>query len=123
MDRHKSFDLIDDIIVTDHMISLCDEYIRYCKANNERLPNMAGFFRWLRFGAVDLDYFRSTHKDCYRTLMMIFEDEAINSSRPPSLVSSYLKQYFKREDEDEASESSCGPITLVFDHDISIDGA
>ena len=123
MNSKESFDFVDDIVATDNMIPICDEYVRHCKAEDGRLPNMAGFFRWLRFGAADLDHFRTYHKDCYRTIMMIFEDETINSSRPPSLVSSYLKQYFRSEEDGEVSESSCGPITLVFDHDIDVDGA
>ena len=114
-------ELIDDVVATGMLTELAEEYVRYCRDNDARLPNMAGFFRRLGFGARELDRLKSAYRDEYRTVMMIFEDEAINSPRPPSLVSSYMKQYFK-DDEREEVESRCGPITLVFDHDIGIDG-
>ena len=114
--------LIDDIVHTGMLIELAEEYVKYCKENEARLPNMAGFFRRLGFGARELDHLKNSHRDDYRTVLMIFEDEAINSLRPPSLVSSYMKQYFKVDDDATAIEQKCGPITLVFDHDIGIDG-
>ena len=56
---------------------------------------------------------------------MIFEDEALNSELPPSIISTYMKQSFTRRDDegDETiSEKDVGPITLIFDHDIDRDG-
>ena len=114
--------LVDDIINANMLIELAEEYVIYCQEKNGRLPNMAGFFRRLGFGARELDHLKKAHRDDYRTVLMIFEDEAINSMRPPSLVSSYMRQYFSGDDDPGASEQRCGPITLVFDHDISIDG-
>ena len=114
--------LIDDIISTNMLTDLAEEYVLYCQEKNGRLPNMAGFFRRLGFGARELDHLKNNYRDEYRTVMMIFEDEAINSMRPPSLVSSYMRQYFKDADDKGVSEQKCGPITLVFDHDIAIDG-
>ena len=114
-------EFIDEIVEDGALTELAEEYVRYCHANDARLPNMAGFFRRLGFGARELDHLKNAHRDEYRTVMMIFEDEAINSPRPPSLVSSYMKQCFKDDGRDEV-ESQCGPITLVFDHDIGIDG-
>lgn len=115
-------ELIDEICLSGGFTELAEEYARYCKENESRIPNMAGFFRRLGFGARELDYFKGEHRDEYRTVLMIFEDEAINSTRPPSLVSSYMKQYFKSDAESDVNESQCGPITLVFDHDIDADG-
>ena len=116
-------ELIDEIVENGALTELAEEYVRFCRDCDARLPNMAGFFRRLGFGARELDHLKNTYRDEYRTVMMIFEDEAINSMRPPSLVSSYMKQYFKNDEGDEvASESRCGPITLVFDHDIDLDG-
>ena len=115
-------DLVDDIISAKMLTELAEEYVAYCKSSGNRLPNMAGFFRRLGFGARELDHLKSVHRDEYRTVLMIFEDEAINSDRPASLVSSYIKQYFKNDDEGGEVRERCGPITLVFDHDIGIDG-
>ena len=116
-------ELIDEIVGSGALTELAEEYVRFCRENDARLPNMAGFFRRLGFGARELDHLKNSYRDEYRTVMMIFEDEAINSLRPPSLVSSYMKQYFKTDENTEAaSESRCGPITLVFDHDIELDG-
>ncbi len=56
---------------------------------------------------------------------MIFEDEALNSELPPSIISTYMKQSFMRQDEENeiaASQKSLGPLTLIFDHDIDSDG-
>ena len=115
-------ELIDELVESGHLIELAEEYALYCQEQNGRLPNMAGFFRRLGFGARELDHLKNAYRDEYRTALMIFEDEAINSLRPPSLVSSYMKQYFKVDDDATAIEQKCGPITLVFDHDIGIDG-
>ena len=51
---------------------------------------------------------------------MIFEDEALNSPLPPSIVSAYMKQFFSCEPDDEAEHR--GGITLTFEHDIERDG-
>ena len=115
-------ELLDDIVYTGMLTELAEEYVTYCKANEGRLPTMAGFFRRLGFGARELDHLKNTHRDDYRTVMMIFEDEVINSQRPASLVSSYMRQYFRCDDDEAASEQKCGAVTLLFDHDISIDG-
>ena len=115
-------ELIDEISKSGGFTELAEEYAKYCKDHESRIPNMAGFFRRLGFGARELDHFKSEHKDVYRTVLMIFEDEAINSTRPPSLVSAYMKQYFRSDTDSDVSESQCGPITLVFDHDIDADG-
>ncbi len=102
------------------LIERCEKYVEFCRDNGGRLPNLAGFFRWLGLTADELEAFRADHSELYRTLLMIFEDEAINSSRPPSLVQMYLKQYLKPSE--EVGKSECGPLTLVFDHDIELDG-
>ena len=123
MTDNVNFELIDELAADGGFMILCEEYVNHCAAKDGRLPNMAGFFRWLRFDAAALDHLKREHGVVYRTLLMTFEDEAINSQRSPSLISAYLKQYFKEGDRDEEQrESPCGPITLVFDHDVNADG-
>lgn len=100
---------------------LAEKYIAFCLTDErQRLPNMAGFFRWMKLSAAARDHFQSFHREDCRTVKMIFEDEALNSPLPPSIVSTYVKQYFSS-DADRPDEG-CGGITLLFDHDIEHDG-
>ena len=104
--------------------SSAENYIVFCLSSDpKRLPNMAGFFRWLKLSAAALDHFRQAHSEKFRTVKMFFEDEAINSDLPPSIVSAYMKQLLSSENgTDEPKEESEGNITLVFEHDIEHDG-
>lgn len=98
-----------------------EQYITFCLTREPpRLPNMAGFFRWMGLSAAARDHFKKAHSERYRTIKMIFEDEALNSPLPPSIVSAYMKQYFSAED--EPSDREPGGITLMFEHDIERDG-
>ena len=122
-------DIIDGICTKNRLIKLAEKYILGCldsERKKPRLPNICGFFRWLKLSAAALDRLRRLYPEKYRTLLMIFEDEALNSELPPSIISTYMKQSFTRrddeEDDDSVSEKGCGPITLVFDHDIDRDG-
>lgn len=121
-------DIIDGICEKGRLIRLAEKYILHClesERKKPRLPNVCGFFRWLKLGAVALDRLKHLYPEKYRTLLMIFEDEALNSELPPSIISTYMKQSFtKREEEcdEEVSEKNAGPITLIFDHDIDRDG-
>ena len=119
--------VIDQICQGGKLIKLAEKYIKFClteESKKPRLPNICGFFRWLKLSALALDRLRRLYSEKYRTLLMIFEDEALNSELPPSIISTYMKQSFAHKDGDEENETreSCGPITLVFDHDINKDG-
>ena len=121
-------DIIDGICEKGRLIKMAEKYILACldtERKKPRLPNICGFFRWLKLSAAALDRLKRSHHEKYRTLLMIFEDEALNSELPPSIISTYMKQSFtKREEEcdEEVSEKNAGPITLIFDHDIDRDG-
>ena len=119
--------VIDQICQGGKLIKLAEKYIKFClteESKKPRLPNICGFFRWLKLSALALDRLMRLYSEKYRTLLMIFEDEALNSELPPSIISTYMKQSFAHKDGDEENETreSCGPITLVFDHDINKDG-
>ena len=105
---------------------LAEQYIRYCLEQDQpRLPNIAGFFRWMELSAAARDHFKKNHPDRFQTIKMFFEDEALNSPLPPSIVSSYMKQYFTNERDDpspSADEGGSSGITLLFEHDIERDG-
>ncbi len=119
---------IDGISQSGKLIKLAEKYIKFCltqETKKPRLPNICGFFRWLKLSASALDRLRRMYPEKYRTLLMIFEDEALNSELPPSIVSTYMKQSLAHKDSEDAGgevSESCGPITLIFDHDISRDG-
>ena len=53
------------------------------------------------------------------------EDEALNASNSPTLLSAYLKKrlgYLEKQSKGEQNESECGLMRLVFEHDIEEDG-
>ena len=118
--------IIDSLCQGDRIIKKAEKYISFClnlQPKKPRLPNICGFFRWLRLGSIALDKLKRAYPEKFRTLLMLFEDEALNSELPPSIISTYMKQSFIKDDcgQSEAREE-CGPITLVFDHDIKLDG-
>lgn len=58
-------------------------------------------------------------------LCAVFEDETLNTSASPTLLSAYLKRrlgYTERVGKAEGSETECGMMRLVFEHDIREDG-
>ena len=111
---------MDSICQSGRIIELTEKYVSFCLSEEkQRLPNISGFFRWLKMPASARDHFINEHKDDYRTVKMIFEDETLNSPLPPSIVSAYIRQYFDGDDEGEAPS---GGITLTFEHDICRDG-
>lgn len=58
-------------------------------------------------------------------LCAVFEDEALNASTSPTLLTAYLKRrlgYVERAAKPEGSETECGMMRLVFEHNIEEDG-
>ena len=118
--------IIDQLCEGGKLIKKAEKYIAFCleaQGKRPRLPNICGFFRWLRLSIIALDKLKRAYPHIFRTLLMLFEDEALNSELPPSIISTYMKQSFVRDAEDKGEAyEDCGPITLVFDHDIKLDG-
>ena len=118
-------DIIDGICEKGRLIKMAEKYIIHClepDRKRSRLPNICGFFRWLKLSAAALDRLKSFHKDKYRTLLMIFEDEALNSALPPAVLTAYLKRRLGYDREDD-EQSSAEPLQICFEHDILGDGA
>ena len=118
-------EIIDLLCEGGKLIKKAEKYISFClesEGKRPRLPNICGFFRWLKLSAVALDKLKRAYPQIFRTLLMLFEDEALNSELPPSIISTYMKQSFVNADEKNEAYENCGPITLVFDHDIKLDG-
>ena len=125
--RKDDESIIESICQTNALIRKAEKYIAFCldpQLKKPRLPNICGFFRWLKLSSIALDKLKREYPEKFRTLLMLFEDEALNSELPPSIISTYMKQSFSKDAEEKTNEVSeeCGPITLVFDHDINLDG-
>lgn len=120
-ERKSSTKRVDDICANGEVRELTEQYVDFCLSEErQRLPNISGFFRWLKMPAAARDHFISAHRDDYRTVKMIFEDETLNSPLPPSIVSAYVRQCFADDDDGEPQKTS--GITLEFEHDINHDG-
>ena len=121
-DTLRDIEKVDDFCRNGFPEMLAEQYVDFCLARDHpRLPNMAGFFRWMELSAAARDHFIRAYPESYKTVRMIFEDEALNSPLPPSIVSAYMKQHFASEQEDGSSQHE-GKLTLIFEHDIEHDG-
>ena len=109
---------------------LAERYILECRkkdggAKGGRVPNLAGFFRYCGFDGSDLSRIPAEYPEIYSSLCMIFEDEALNSSLSPTVLSVYLKKRLGYNAEDNTGRQSVsggGQLRLVFEHDITEDG-
>ena len=89
-----------------------------------RLPNLAGFCRWLGCGVSELDALRTAHPEVADYLCAVMEDEALNaSSVSPTLLTAYLKRRLGYAEKPDASSAECGDVRVIFEHDITEDGA
>ena len=108
---------------------VAEEYVESCKRessgtkNGERFPNIAGFARSLGVGLDTLKKVESRYSDQYSAIMALFEDEALNSVKSPTILSAYLKERLDFGEKKEGGALvNAGDIKLIFEHDISEDG-
>ncbi len=113
---------------------LLEQYVKLCHKTSDalpsdakrsakptrRLPNLAGFCRYLGIGTEDFRRVLEEFPDEVRPLFAILEDEALNSALPPAVLSAYLKRRLGYEREEE--ELSAEPLQICFEHDILGDG-
>lgn len=107
------------------------EYLDLCRnadagqKNRNAFPNLAGFCRYLGCGTAAFDEFQSADPDLADWLRAVFEDETLNLSLSPTLLSAYLKRRLGYAEKTKAEEvaAECGEMKLVFEHDILEDGA
>ncbi len=115
--------------------SLMDAYLLSCrlgdgeesgssKKRERSFPNLAGFCRHLGCGVSSAERLRHSHPELYDRLCAILEDEALNASISPNLLSAYLKRRLGYAEAKEAAgvSTSCEQLRLVFEHDILEDG-
>ncbi len=105
-------------------------YIESCrpppdgKKSEGRLPNVAGFCRYLGIGTDELEQINEYNPKLYGKLTAIFEDELLNFSPSPAILGHYLKRRLHyNAEEPEKTLTDCGAVQLVFEHDIAEDGA
>ena len=110
---------------------LLERYLAECHAEQTgkkgaRFPNLAGFCRWAGCGLSAVEALRAGNGDAADYLLAVLEDEALNSPvLSPTLTGAYLKRrlgYGEKSDA-PASQTECGEMRLIFEHDIGEDGA
>ena len=77
----------------------------------------------LECGTDSIEELRTQYPAQYAYLCAVFEDEALNSTRSPTIVNAYLKEKFGYGAHTENGENTDGTVRLVFEHDITEDGA
>ena len=88
-----------------------------------RLPNPAGFCRFLELERDAYARLEAEFPTEVGRMRAIFEDEALNSALPASVLGIYLKSVFSGDEEDaEDGGKEGGEITVTFAHDILADG-
>lgn len=110
-----------------------EDYLRSCAEAKEgegrrastRLPNLAGFCRFLGCGMSDMEGLREVDRLLFDRICAVLEDELLNHAPSPTLLNAYLKKRlgYGEERGAEGVETECGPMRLVFEHDIEVDGA
>ena len=91
-----------------------------------RLPNLAGLCRFVGCGVRAFAQLADVYPETADHLLAVLEDEVLSISPSPTLLSAYLKKRLgyadKTRDEDAETETDCGLMRLVFEHDIEEDG-
>lgn len=123
---------LERIAQGEELCELLSSYIDECRGGEEmrgkgkkdgRIPNVAGFCRYIGVGVDDFDTLAKTDPVTYSTLCAVFEDEAFNSVMSPSILSVYLKLRLGYDGETRGgSVADTGQLRLVFDHDAYTDG-
>lgn len=92
------------------------------KQLRERLPNIAGFCRYVGTGLSDLARFSVDFPDEYDKLLALFEDEVLNYECSATLLSAYLKKRLRYSSDGEEHKGALGDVRYSFEHDIFADG-
>lgn len=70
-----------------------------------------------------MDIIEAEFPDQYDALLMLFEDEALNSAQSATILSAYMKEHLGFGEKKEGGASvPMGDIKLVFEHDAFEDG-
>ena len=139
MNRKSGRELLSEAFRRNTYERLLDKYILSCRPSEEeamgpargskkaegRFPNLAGFCRFLRIGTEDLIGLSEEFPDAIAYVYAVLEDEALNSSASPTLLTAYLKRrlgYAREAERKERSSLPDAPPIIQFEHDIYGDG-
>ncbi|HBF14712.1 MAG TPA: hypothetical protein DDW30_03330 [Clostridiales bacterium] len=130
----KKRTVLTDAVRKKKLGKLLEDYLAECrpppdadpKHSGGSFPNLAGFCSYLGCGIDEFEALRTTDPATADYLSAALEDAALNRSPmlSPTVVSAYLKHRLGYGEKSEAvSSADAGEIRLIFDHDISEDGA
>ncbi len=115
---------------------LLEKYIASCRGEDEqdhsgsrvgkketRVPNLAGFCRYMKIGTEELDALAKDFPEEIDGLYAILEDEALNCSLPAAILSVYLKKRLGYDGEAGRQEGEGETVNIRFEHDVYRDGA
>lgn len=131
--RKCSAKSLEDITHRKKLNSYLSGYLKACRPPPEadpkravaRFPNIAGFCRFLGCGIAEFESFRLSHPMEADYVCTVLEDEALNTQvLSPTLSSAYLKRRLGYAEKNEpTSQATCGEVRVIFEHDITEDGA
>ncbi len=131
MVRRKQAKQLGTIAACGKLPVYVEKYLRECRAAEEdrkagRFPNLAGFCRWLGCGIGEVENLRLCDPAAADYLCAVMEDEALNTPAvSPTVVSAYLKRRlgYAEKPDPAVAQAECGEVRLIFEHDITEDGA
>ncbi len=78
----------------------------------------------LKIGVQDFGIIEESWPDQYGAMLALFEDEALNSDKNATVLNTYIKERLKFGEKKEGGAAlPMGDINVIFEHDISKDGA
>ena len=120
------------ICVSKELLSYAEDYVNSCRATendgkrtagDDRFPNLAGFARMLGVSMSTLKKVETRYPEQYGAILALFEDEALNSCKSPTVLSAYLKERLDfGEKKEGGAPVKAGDVRLIFEHDIMEDG-
>ena len=142
MNKNRGRRLLESALRRNTYERLLEKYIAHCRpeedeesvrgsgAKNQKriegkFPNLAGFCRFLKIGTEDLLGFSEEFPEAVAYILAVFEDEALNSSVSPTLLTAYLKRrlgYERELDRKERPIPADALPVIRFEHDVYGDG-
>ena len=112
------------------VVGRAERYVHDCKQSDTlsaRFPNLAGLGRDLGVGLEELCRMGEKYPKVYDAVLAVLEDGALNADHIPGKSALLTMNYFRRrlgyEQGKAKSAEVSGGVRVVFDHDMSEDGA
>ena len=115
------------------LLDKLNQYLQSCRLSQKEdgkkatmpFPNLAGFCRWLGWGAAEMELLQKSDPELYDRICTVLEDEALNSDLSASVLTAYLKQRLWRTDisVEKSAVNQGDQLRLVFEHNILEDGS